>query len=39
MATITAVEVKKLRDLTGAEHDFDAIRQDPRFVAVTTVMA
>jgi tetratricopeptide (TPR) repeat protein len=29
----------RFRDLTGAEHDFDAIRQDPRFVAVTTVMA
>lgn len=29
----------RFRDLTGAEHDFDAIREDPRFVAVTTVMA
>jgi tetratricopeptide (TPR) repeat protein len=29
----------RFRDLTGAEHDFDAIREDPRFVAVTSVMA
>lgn len=29
----------RFRDLTGAEHDFDAIREDPRFVAVTTVIA
>jgi tetratricopeptide (TPR) repeat protein len=28
----------RFRDLTGAEHDFDAIREDPRFVAVTTVI-
>ncbi len=29
----------RFRDLTGAEHDFDTIREDPRFVAVTTVIA
>jgi len=29
----------RFRDLTGAEQDFDAIREDPRFVAVTTVIA
>jgi tetratricopeptide (TPR) repeat protein len=28
----------RFRDLTGAEHDFDSIREDPRFVAVTTVI-
>jgi tetratricopeptide (TPR) repeat protein len=27
----------RFRDLTGAEHDFDPIRSDPRFVAATTV--
>ena len=27
----------RYRDLTGAERDFDPIRQDPRFVAVTHV--
>ena len=27
----------RFRDLTGAEHDFDPIRADPRFVAATSV--
>jgi tetratricopeptide (TPR) repeat protein len=27
----------RFRDLTGAEHDFDPIRTDPRFVAATSV--
>jgi Flp pilus assembly protein TadD len=27
----------RFRDLTGTERDFDAIRSDPRFVAVTVV--
>ena len=29
----------RYRDLTGSERDFDPIRADPRFVAVTCVMA
>jgi tetratricopeptide (TPR) repeat protein len=36
LAKAIAIDAR-FRDLTGAEHDFDGIRADPRFVAATTV--